>query len=90
MFAVVVGGAAGLGETALILAGDRLVRLAGGGARGARLVHLPRLLDERGAVLFPLLPQRGRGPLVPGPVSKSRHLKWGKSRQQFFVFQEGV
>jgi hypothetical protein len=78
MFAVVVGGAAGLGEAALVLAGDRLVRLAGGGARGARLVHLPRLLDERGAVLLPLLPQRGGGPLVPGPVSKSRHLKWGK------------
>ena len=55
MFAVVVGG--GLRETALVLAGDRLVRLAGGGARGARLVHLPGLLDEGGAVLLALLPQ---------------------------------
>ena len=73
MFAVVVGG--GLRETALVLAGDRLVRLAGGGARGARLVHLPGLLDEGGAVLLALLPQRRGGALVAGPVSKGRHLE---------------
>lgn len=74
MFAV-SGRASGLGETALVLAGGRLVRFAGGGARGAGLVHLPGLLDEGGAVLLALLPEGGRCPLVSRPVSERRHLE---------------
>ena len=37
-------------------------------------VNLPGLLDEGGAVLLPLFPQRTAGPLVARPVGECGHL----------------
>ena len=44
-------------------------------------MNFPSLLNERGAVLHPLLPQRATGPLVAGSVSECcdfhlLHVRW--------------
>ncbi len=61
------------GRFVVLVAGVRLLRA--GALRVAQLVELPRLLDERGAVVLALLPQRRGDALVARPVGERRHLK---------------
>ena len=67
------------GALLLLVAGVGLVGVALG---VAQLVELPLLLDERVAVVLALFPQRGRHPLVPGPVGERSHLKVQKTIEQ--------
>ena len=62
----------------VLVAGVRFLGFAHGGSGGAKLVNLPRLLYERGAILLTLLPQRWGGPLVAGTVGKRGHLEQEK------------